>query len=201
MKRVIVLSYYWPPCGGAGVQRWLKMCKYLPEFGWEPVVYTASNADYPILDFTLEAEVPPWLTVLRQPIREPYAWYKRLIGQPTDQPLFSGFLADEKRPTGVQQLSLWIRANLFIPDARCWWIRPSVRFLNRWLKQHAVDAIASTGPPHSVHLIALHLKKQTGLPWLADFRDPWTHIDYFKDLPLTPWALRRHRHWEHQVLT
>ncbi|MDW8392874.1 MAG: hypothetical protein RMK52_01370, partial [Chitinophagales bacterium] len=149
LKRVLVLTYYWPPSGGAGVQRWLKMCKYLPQFDWQPVVFTAANADYPVIDPTLADEVPADLTVLRQPIREPYRIYKRFVGRPAGEPLFSGFLEEHKRPSLAQRISLWIRANLFIPDARCWWIRPSVRFLNRWLKQHAVDAIASTGPPHS----------------------------------------------------
>lgn len=200
MKQVLVITYYWPPSGGAGVQRWLKLCKYLPQFGWQPVVYTAENADYPVLDPSLEADVPASLTVLRHPIWEPYRWYRQLIGKPADEPVFSGFLSETRRPAAAQRLSLWLRANVFIPDARCAWIRPSVRFLRSWLQQHPVQAVVTTGPPHSVHLIGLRLMQYHPLPWMADFRDPWTRIDYFKDLPFLPWTRALHRRLERAVL-
>jgi glycosyltransferase involved in cell wall biosynthesis len=198
MKRVLILTYYWPPSGGSGVQRWLKNVKYLREFGWEPVVYTASNGEYPVVDPALEKEVPPGVLVLKQPIWEPYQLYKRFTGQKKDQRVVSGFLKD-KKPGLSSRISMWIRGNLFIPDARRFWIGPSAQYLRKWLKENPVDVIVSTGPPHSMHLIALKLHRETGVPWVADFRDPWTNIDFYQELMLSDWADRKHHRLEKEV--
>lgn len=200
MKKVLILTYYWPPSGGAGVQRWLKFTKYLRKYGWEPVIYTAENAEYPVLDPSLSKDIPPGITVLKRPIWEPYQLYKKLTGQRKNDRVYSGFLNDKRKNNWSYKLSLWLRANIFIPDARRFWIKPSIRYLRNWLKQNPVDLIVSTGPPHSMHLIALGLKKHTGLPWLADFRDPWTNIDFAADLPFTRYSLKKNRFLERTVL-
>lgn len=201
MKRVLIITYYWPPGGGAGVQRWLKFTKYLREFGWEPVIYTPSNPEPPVIDNSLESDIPKNLEVIQQPIWEPYSVYKRFIGQKQDQKINAGFLSEREKPKLSEKLSVWIRGNLFIPDARKFWIKPSIKFLVKYLKDHQVDVIVSTGPPHSMHMIAMGLAKRTGLPWLADFRDPWTNIDFYKDLQLSAWADRKHRKLEKQILS
>lgn len=201
MKRVLIITYYWPPSGGSGVQRWLKMAKYLPENGWQPVIYTTENAEYPIVDHSLEKDVLPETEVIRRPIFEPYSFYKKFLGIKKEETIKVGFASDTKKSKWKEGLSLWIRGNLFIPDARCFWIRPSVKFLTDYLKEHPVDAIISTGPPHSMHLIAMKLRKETGIPWIADFRDPWTEIDYYDELHLTRWADRKHHRLEREVLT
>ena len=202
MKRVLIITYYWPPSGGSGVQRWLKMSKYLPEYGWQPVIYTTENAEYPIIDPSLEKDVPPEAEVIRRHIFEPYSFYKRFLGIKKDETVKAGFIREEAKKKGWKEgLALWIRGNLFIPDARRWWIKPSVRYLKSYLKEHPVDAIISTGPPHSMHLIAMKLKEAFGLPWIADFRDPWTEIDYYKDLKLGKRADRKQHQKEHAVLT
>ena len=202
MKRVLILTYYWPPSGGSGVQRWLKMSKYLPEYGWQPVIYTTKNAEYPITDTSLENDVPADMEVIRRPIFEPYSFYKKFLGIKQDETVKMGFIQEKEKKKGWKEnLSLWIRGNLFIPDARCWWVKPSVRYLKEYLKKHPVDAIISTGPPHSIHLIAMKLRKVLSIPWIADFRDPWTEIDYYNDLHLTRWADRKHHRLEREVLT
>lgn len=202
MRRVLIISYYWPPSGGSGVQRWLKMSKYLPENGWQPVVYTAENAEYPVEDPSLQNDVAPETEVIRQPIVEPYDFYKKFLGIKKNEKVKAGFINEGKKKSGwKEKLSVWIRGNFFIPDARCWWVRPSVKFLSKYLKEHPVDAIVSTGPPHSMHLIAKTLHKKMHIPWVADFRDPWTDIDFYHDLKLTRCADRRHHRLEHQVLT
>ena len=202
MKRVLIITYYWPPSGGSGVQRWLKMSKYLPEYGWQPVIYTSENAEYPIIDHSLEKDVAPNIEVIRRPITEPYSAYKKFLGINKDETVKMGFIQEkEKDKNWKSDLSLWVRGNFFIPDARCGWVKPSVRFLKEYLNEHPVDAIISTGPPHSMHLIALKLKEALGLPWIADFRDPWTEIDYYNDLHLTAWADRKHHRLEQEVLT
>ena len=201
MKRVLIITYYWPPSGGSGVQRWLKMSKYLPEYGWQPVIYTTKDAEYPITDPTLEKDVAPEAKVIRRPIVEPYNFYKKFLGLKKQEKIKAGFASESKKSGWKERLSVWIRGNFFIPDARCWWVKPSVRYLKHYLKEHPVDAIISTGPPHSMHLIALKLKKQFDVPWIADFRDPWTEIDFYDELHLTRWADRKQHKLEWQVLT
>ena len=201
MKRVLIITYYWPPSGGSGVQRWLKMSKYLPENGWQPVIYTTENAEYPIIDPSLEKDVLPEIEVIRRPITEPYTLYKKFLGVKKEETVKMGFIEEKEKKKGWKEdLSLWIRGNLFIPDARCGWVKPSVRYLKEYLKEHPVDAIVSTGPPHSMHLIAMKLKEALGIPWIADFRDPWTEIDYYDELRLTRWADNKHHRLEREVL-
>ena len=202
MNRVLIITYYWPPSGGSGVQRWLKMSKYLPENGWQPVIYTADDAEYPVEDSSLEQDVVPEAEVIRRPIVEPYTFYKKFLGMKKGEKVKAGFINEGTKKTGWKEnLSVWLRGNFFIPDARCWWVKPSVRFLSKYLKEHPVDAIISTGPPHSMHLIARKLHKKFNIPWVADFRDPWTDIDFYKDLKLTRCADRKHHRLEHLVLT
>lgn len=199
-RKVLIITYYWPPSGGAGVQRWLKFVKYLRNFGWEPVVYTPENPEYPAIDNSLLKDIPQGIEIVRTPIWEPYSFYKKLVGAKKTERINAGFLSEKKRPGLAERFSIWLRGNFFIPDARKFWIKPSIKFLVKYLKQHPVDAIVSTGPPHSMHMIALGVKKRTGLPWLADFRDPWTNIDFYHELMLSSWADRKHHKQEMSVL-
>lgn len=197
MKRVLVITYYWPPSGGSGVQRWVKFAKYLPQEGWEPVIYAPENADYPAIDTTIGKELPQTLEVIRRPIKEPYAVYRRLMGKSAKREVTE---ISSGKKSWKQRLSLWIRGNLFVPDPRVWWVRPSVKFLKKYLKEHPVDAIVTTGPPHSVHLIGLKLHKALGTPWVPDFRDPWSRMYYLKHLPMTGATWRKLRRQEQAVL-
>lgn len=199
-KRVLIIAYYWPPSGGSGVQRWVKFVKYLRSFEWEPVIYTPSNPEYPEIDHSLEKDIPSDLEVIKQPIREPYTAYKKFVGLKKEEKLGSGLMKSGNESSFLQNLSLWIRGNFFIPDARKFWIKPSVSFLKKYLKDHPVDAIVSTGPPHSMHLIALGLKSELAIPWIADFRDPWTNIDFYQDLKLSSYAHKKHLKLEKKVL-
>ncbi|MFC1733776.1 glycosyltransferase [candidate division KSB1 bacterium] len=200
IKKALIITYYWPPGGGAGVQRWLKFVKYLRDYGWEPVVYTPENPEYPEIDESLLKDIPLNLTVIKQPIREPYKAYKRFIGQDKEKKIQTAFLTEDKKPRFTERIAVWIRGNFFIPDARKFWIKPSVKYLISYLKEHPVDAIITTGPPHSMHLIGLKLHQKLFIPWLADFRDPWTNIDFYNELMLTKTADRKHRKLEKQVL-
>lgn len=198
MKRVLVIAYYWPPSGGSGVQRWVKFCKYLPQEGWQPVVFAPENADYPSLDPSLEADLPKDLEVLRGRIWEPYAAYRKLLGGKNASTQVTEISSGKK--TWKQRLSLWIRANLFVPDPRVGWVKPSVKTLKAYLAEHPVDVIVTTGPPHSVHLIGLQLHKALGIPWIPDFRDPWSRMYYLKYLPMTEKTWNKLRRQEQTVL-
>lgn len=196
----MIISYYWPPSGGAGVQRWLKFSKYLPEYGWQPVIYTPENPEAPATDDTLFKDISPETEVIKTRIWEPYSWYKKFLGIRKEEKVNAGFIAEQEKPKLKEKVSVWIRGNFFIPDARKYWIRPSIRFLRNYLKEHPVDVIVTTGPPHSMHLIALGLKTHFSTPWVADFRDPWSEIDFYEQLYLTRLADRKHKRLELKVL-
>ena len=209
MKRVLVVTYYWPPSGGSGVQRWVKFAKYLPQEGWQPVIYTPENPEYTAIDHTLEAEIPHTVEIIRRPITEPYNLYRKLMGKgaSTDMKTLtagaSGGAVTEissGKKSFKQRLSLWIRGNLFVPDPRVGWVKPSVRFLKKYLAEHPVDVIVTTGPPHSMHLIGQRLHKELGIPWIPDFRDPWSRMYYLKHLPMSARTWRRLRAMEQSVL-
>ena len=201
MKRVLIISYYWPPTGGSGVQRWVKFTKYLPSEGWQPVIYTPENPEQLAIDKSLAAEIPETVEVVKTRIVEPYELYKKLLrksGHSKEAVEVNPVNAQNK--SFLQKVAMWVRGNLFRPDPRCLWIRPSVKFLKKYLEEHPVDLIVSTGPPQSMHMIALKLARQTGLPWIADFRDPWTKIFYFKHLSMTRATERWHHKMERKVL-
>lgn len=202
MKRVLIISYYWPPTGGSGVQRWVKFCKYLPELGWSPVVYTPENPEMLAIDKSLLAEVSDKTQVIKTKIFEPYKLYRKLTGvfsKKQQQGAEVNPINHQKKSFG-QKLSMWVRGNLFIPDPRCFWIGKSFRFLVKELQKNPVDIIISTGPPHSMHLIAEKVSKKLNIPWVADFRDPWTEMFYFKHLNLSKFSLYLHRKLEKKVL-
>lgn len=197
-KKVLIVTYYWPPAGGPGVQRWLKFAKYLPEFGWEPIIYTPENPSYPLVDETLKKEVPKDLKIVKTNIWEPYQIAEKFS---KNNKKFKGGQFDVgKNQSFVSKLSIFIRGNFFIPDARKFWVKPSIKFLKDHLKENHIDTIVTTGPPHSLHLIGLGLKKELpDLKWIADFRDPWTEISYYKHLKLTSGSDRKHRLLEKSV--
>ena len=201
MKRVLIISYYWPPTGGSGVQRWVKFAKYLPSEGWQPVIYTPENPEQLATDASLEAEIPAEAEIIKTHIIEPYELYKKFLrksGHSKEAVEVNPVNAQNK--SFLQKVAMWVRGNLFLPDPRCMWIRPSVSYLKKYLKDHPVDLIVSTGPPQSMHIIGMKLARQTGLPWIADFRDPWTRIFYFKHLSMTRTTERWHKKMEKKVL-
>lgn len=201
MKKALILTYYWPPAGGAGVQRWLKFAKYLREFGWEPIIYTAENGEMPVIDNSLEKDVPKGITILKTKIWEPYSLYKTFIGRKKEDKINASFLSENKKTSLTEKISVWIRGNFFIPDARKYWIKPSVSYLKDYLSKNPVDVIISSGPPHTMHLIGLGLRKQfPNIKWVADFRDPWTNIDFYDELMLSSSSDKKHKRLELEVL-
>ena len=198
-KKILIITYYWPPAGGPGVQRWLKFVKYLPDFGVQPIVYIPENPTYPIIDENLVQEVSEKAIILKQKIFEPYQLASFLSKNKTKK-MNSGIIPNQKKQSFLDKTFLWIRGNLFIPDARVFWVKPSVAFLEQYIIENNIDTIITSGPPHSLHLIGLELKQKLNLKWFADFRDPWTTIGYHKSLRLSSFAAKKHKALEHQVL-
>lgn len=198
MRRVLVITYYWPPAGGPGVQRWLKFVTYFKDFGIEPVVFIPDNPHYPLQDKSIISEIPAGIEIIRFPIKEPYGFAKIFSKKKTNQ-ISSGIITN-KQQSFVEKLMLWGRGNFFIPDARIGWVKPSVVFLQEYLSENKIDAVVTSGPPHSLHLIGMQLKEKTRIKWLADFRDPWTTIHYHKSLRLNRASQKKHLQLEREVL-
>ena len=199
LKKVLIITYYFPPAGGPGVQRWLKFVKYLPDFGIQPIVYIPQNPTYPIVDEGLVDEISDKAILIKRPIFEPYA-LASVFSKNKTKKISSGIIPSNKKQTVLEKLFLWIRGNLFIPDARVLWVNPSVKYLEKYILDNKIDTIITSGPPHSLHLIGLKLKSKLNVKWIADFRDPWTTIGYHKALKLAPYAEKKHKNLESKVL-
>ncbi|MBT8298205.1 MAG: glycosyltransferase family 4 protein [Maribacter sp.] len=199
MKKVLIITYYWPPAGGPGVQRWLKFVKYLPDFDITPIVYAPENPSYPIVDASFDSDIPKEVTIYKYPVKEPY-WLAKLISRKHAKRISSGIIK-AKNQSFIEKTMLWVRGNFFIPDARIHWVKPSVKFLSEIIEKEKIETIITTGPPHSVHLIGYHLQKKGKFKWIADFRDPWTSIGYHKALKLSRKAKQKHKELERLVLT
>lgn len=198
-KKVLIVTYYWPPAGGPGVQRWLKFAEYLPEYGIEPIIYTPENPSYPMIDNSLSEKLPKGLKVVKTPIWEPYRLAE--FFNPKSKEYKAGRFEKKEKQSLLTRLSVYIRGNFFIPDARKFWVKPSVKFLSNYLKENQIDVLITTGPPHSMHLIGLELKKKyPDSKWIADFRDPWTQISYHSELKLTKNSEKKHKELESNVI-
>lgn len=199
MKHVLIFTYYWEPAGGIAVQRWLKFSKYLPENNWMPIIVTVKDGSYPYTDFSLAKEVLPEVSVHRTETFEPFELYNLLRGK-KGKNLPTAMLDNRSRQSLFQKIANFIRANFFIPDARKGWVKYAVREGAHLIQTKKIDAIITTGPPHSTHLIGLILKREFGVKWIADFRDPWTSIFTNHYLPRMKWAKKYDKQLETQVL-
>lgn len=198
-KKLLIITYYWPPAGGPGVQRWLKFVKYLPDFNIQPIVYIPENPTYPIIDNGLQSEVSDKAIILKNKIFEPYG-FASVFSKNKTKKISSGIIPNRKKQSFLEKALLWIRGNIFIPDARFLWVKPSVKYLKKYIRENNIDTIVTSGPPHSLHLIGLQLKKDLNVKWFADFRDPWTTIGYHKSLKLSSSAEKKHKALEKEVL-
>lgn len=199
MKKILIITYYWPPSGGAGVQRWVKFVKYLPAFGIDPIVLTVDEkyATYPVVDETLGNDVARNLKVYRTKSNEPFKTYQKVSGK--KEVPHAGF-ANESSAGALQKVMRFIRGNFFIPDARKGWNKYALEEARQIISEHSIQTIITTSPPHSSQLIGLTLKKELNLNWIADLRDPWTDIYYYDQLYHMPFAKKTDRDFEKEVL-
>lgn len=199
LKKVLIITYYWPPSGGGGVQRWVKFVKYLPKFNIEPIVLTVDSdyAAYPLLDDSLFKDVDTGLEVSRTKSFEPLNLYSKV--SPNKEIPYGGF-ANEENPGVFQMISRFIRGNFFIPDARIGWNNFAFRKAMELIRKYNIDTVITSSPPHSTQLIGLKLKQELGIHWIADMRDPWTDIYYYKKMFHTSLAKKLDRRKEYDVL-
>lgn len=182
MKKVLIITYYWPPAGGAGVQRVLKFAKYLPQFGWQPIILTVENPDCPVIDETLLNDIPEACKIYKTKSLEPFEFYKKISGKKKGEKIPSDILMNDKNLSLIQKFSKWVRVNLFIPDAKIGWKYYAVKEGLEIIKNEKIDLIFSTSPPQTPALIAKTLAQKTKLKWIADFRDPWMEIVHYQNL-------------------
>lgn len=201
MSKVLVITYYWPPHAGVGVQRWLKFAKYLPHYSFEPVIFTPENPAFDMKDLSLGGEIPEQVEVIRFPIWEPFSIFNKITGGKDKKNLQQGLVLEKKKASWKDRLFIWLRGNLFIPDPRVFWVKPAVKFLSAIVQQQGYQSIITTGPPHSMHLIGLGVKKKCNIQWVADFRDPWSNWDLLEKLKVSSLARFFHRRLEKKVLT
>ncbi len=202
MKKVLIITYYWPPSGGAGVHRWLKLSKYLTKNN-KCYVYTPENPDFALKDKSLLAKVSPEITVLKKKIIEPYFIYKAFLKKSVGASVNSPHSVDADKKSLIKRFAKWIRGNIFIPDPRVFWVKPSYKYLKRIIEEEGIDVLITTGPPQSMHLIAYRLKLyfKTNINWIADFRDPWTNIDFYDMLNVGKRADAKNRKLEKNVIS
>lgn len=196
-KKVLIITYYWPPSAGSGVQRWLKFAKYLPEYGWDPIIFTPENPDFELKDESLLDEIPQQVEVLKFPIWEPYSLLRSLKREKIKNP---GVIIEKKKKSFLDKVAIWLRANVIVPDPRVFWVKPSVDFLLDLIERNGIEAIITTGPPHSLHLIGRNIKRKKKISWIADFRDPWSSWEFLDSLPMLQWVRKKHQNLEESVL-
>lgn len=197
-KKVLIVAYYWPPSGGSGVQRWLKFSKYLAKLGMEPIVIVPENAAYPDIDTELLKEVPDLVQVEKVKIIEPYQILNKFSKSASGG---TGEVTNGKKGLKAK-LMTWVRGNLFFPDPRTFWVNSCVKRAEKLIHELDIHYLITTGPPHSVHLTGYKIKKRKPeVQWLADFRDPWTDIFYFKDFGFSDKVVQRHKSMEKNVVS
>jgi|TARA_R110000737_G_C14599043_1_gene488775 glycosyltransferase involved in cell wall biosynthesis len=201
MKKILVITYYWPPASGPGVQRFLKFVKYFSSFGIHPTILTVKNGSYSSVDPSLMGDVPMEVSIYKTKAIEPFALYNLLRGK-KGKSIEVG-MGNIKNTTSLfGKLSRYIRSNFFIPDARVGWNSYATKEAIKICKRDGIDTIITTGPPHSTHLIGMYLKKNVdGIKWIADLRDPWTSIYYEKYLNRSKKSTQRNQELENEVLT
>ncbi|MDP2335077.1 MAG: glycosyltransferase family 4 protein [Bacteroidota bacterium] len=199
MKKVLIITYYWPPSGGAGVQRWLKFAKYLPEYGWQPVILTVDPhyASYPQRDESLVSEVGPNCLVYTTKSFEFYNLYKLISGK--KEVPYGGF-ASESKDGILQKVSKFVRGNFLLPDPRKGWNKYALKKAIELINEFNIDTVVTTSPPHSTQLIGLKLKQKFKVRWIADLRDPWTDIYYYNQFNHTALAQKIDKSYERKVI-
>jgi len=192
MKKILIITFYWPPSGGSGVQRWLYMSKHLANMGYKVYIYTPENAVFQSYDYSLINDISDKLIIIKKKIKDPWYYFNKFFGKKIE--IGQGFTIKSTVKNSflkniILKISLFIRANFIIPDPRVFWVKPSIRFLKKYIKNENIDVVITTGPPHSMHLIGLKLKKKLNIQWIADFRDPMSNIDFIDELNPSKFSL------------
>ena len=198
-RKILILTYYWPPSGGVGVQRWMNFALQLKDREWKPMVLTPENPQFEIKDERLLDRVKD-IPAVKLPIREPFNLFHKLTGNKNRKHVQQGLVLEKTKKTFMDKLIIWGRGNLFIPDPRVFWIKTAARKAIRMIQDEGIATIITTDPPHSMHLAGRKIKRATKVKWLADFRDPWSKWDVLQKLNTSSFVLDIHKRMERSVL-
>tara|TARA_A100001015_G_scaffold315904_1_gene428866 strand:- start:262 stop:1551 length:1290 start_codon:yes stop_codon:yes gene_type:complete len=198
-KKILIITYYWPPSGGVGVQRWMNFALQLEKLGWEPHILTPENPQFEIKDEKLLTRVQH-LKTYRLPIWEPFQLFHKITGNKERKNVQQGLVMEKSQKSLMDKISVWIRGNIFIPDPRIFWLRKAAKFGIDLISRENISVMVTTGPPHSIHLIGKRIKRKTEVKWLADFRDPWSKWDVLQKLNTSTLAMQIHKSLEASVL-
>lgn len=198
-QKILIITYYWPPSGGVGVQRWMNFALQLKKKGYEPMILTPSNPQFSVTDEGLLEKVKD-IAIYKVPIWEPFDLFHKLTGNKNQGNVQQGLVLEKEKRTFMDNLSVWIRGNIILPDPRIFWKNNAVKEAKRILREEKISHVITTGPPHSIHLIGLALRKNHRIKWLADFRDPWSQWDVLQQLRTSAPALFIHKRLESKVL-
>jgi len=200
MKKVLFITYFWPPSGKASLHWPLKVIRFLPEFGWQPSVLTVDEDTFSQKDESLLAEIDPTLNVIKTKSFEPFNIYRKFTGKGENDQLVASETISKKNTSLTHKISIWLRMNLFIPDARIGWFFSAIPAANKILRKEKFDAIVSIGPPHTSHLVGMNLSKKNRIPHIPVFIDPWVDIAYYQDFKRSKATLAVDNHLEKSVV-
>ncbi|MEI7810871.1 MAG: glycosyltransferase [Ignavibacteria bacterium] len=200
MKNVLFITFYWPPSGKATLHWPLKIIKHLPEFSWQPAVMTVSEDTFSAVDESLLKEIDPKLEVLKTGYFDPFTFYRKFLGKASSEPLTASETISKMNKSLKHRISIWIRMNLFVPDARVGWYRQGVIKGRRFLKQINAQVIVTIGPPHSTHLIGRSLSRLFQIPHIPVLIDPWVDIVYYKDFKRNFLVLMLDNYFERSIM-
>jgi len=200
MKRVLFITYFWPPSGKASLHLPLDIIRHLPKDEIEPVILTVENETFTQKDESLLSKVDPNWKVIKSKALEPFDIYRMFTGKTKEEKLVSSETISTENKSITHKISLWIRLNLFVPDARVGWYFTAVKAASDYIKKNKVDAIVTNGPPHSTHLIGLKLSKLFSIPHFPVFIDPWVDIAYYNNLKRSTPAINLDNYFERTVL-
>lgn len=199
-KNILIITYYWTPSGGGGVQRWMYFAIYLSKLGFKPTVVTVKpeKASYPLIDHSQTTMVKDIETIYTDTL-EPFKIYSFLKTGKKNKEIPYGNLGSSNG--GVfSKIMAFVRANFFVPDARKGWVKFAIEASSQLLKNRKYDWIVTTGPPHSTHLAGLYLSKKFNIKWLADFRDPWSEIYFLNETYRFDFAKQKDLKLEKKIL-
>ena len=189
-NKILIITYYWPPSGGSGVQRWLNFSNNLVDMGYDVTVLTAEFPNYPLIDQSLNNYINPLIKILKVPVFEPAKFFKSKKNN-----------SDNIEGNGmINYLKLFIRANLFFPDSRMFWINDVVNIASSFINNNNINYVITTSPPFSLNIIGYKLKLRNNIKWISDYRDPWSDFFQFKNMPMFKYVKKKHIKWEEKCL-
>jgi hypothetical protein len=201
MKNVLFITYFWPPSGKASLHWPLAVIRHLPSHDWLPSVLTVDEDTFSQKDKSLLGQVDPALRVVKTAANDPFQLYRKFLGKGSDDQLIASETISQANKGLRHKIAVWVRMNLFVPDARIGWFFSAVRGGAALIRSGRIDAIVTNGPPHSAHLIGTYLSKKYSIPHIPVLIDPWVDIAYYRGFTRSAPTLALDNYFERRVFS